>query len=108
MTPTDANQLEPGLEAIVPEAGQPRVLLLDKGYDQTEPIARVINQHDLLVLCPPRRQPRARLHNEKRRGRAQWKWERRRQMERRFLSPLVRALYRRRQASAEGAFARIK
>jgi transposase len=108
MTPTDANQLEPGLEAIVPEAGQPPVLLLDKGYDQTEPIARVESQGALLVLCPPRRQPRARLHNEKRRGRAQWKWERRRQMEQRFLSPLVRALYRRRQASAEGAFARIK
>jgi hypothetical protein len=106
--PNDANELEPALEALAPEAGKIGAVLLNKGYDHTEQIARVERDRAVLVLCPPQRRCQAREHNPRRKGRRQWKWEQRRKMEQRFLSPLVRALYRRRQPSAEGAFARIK
>lgn len=106
--PNDSNELEPSLEALAVEAGVAAVVLLDKGYDHTEQIARVERERGVLVLCPPQRRCHTREHNPRRRGRRQWKWEQRRKMEQRFLSPLLRALYRRRQPSAEGAFARIK
>lgn len=107
--PTDARELEAGVAAIAPEAGPPPfVVLADRGYHQSEGIARVQSRRGVLVLCPPRHQPRAKPHNPKRRGHAQWKWQQRLQMEQRFLCPLLRALHRRRQCSAEGAFARIK
>jgi transposase len=106
--PNDTAQLQPALEALAPEAGRPTVALMDKGYDNTEQIVAAEGKHALLVLCPPRRRPNSKVHNPLRRGRAQWTWKRRRIMEQRFLCPLVRALYRRRQPSAEAVFARIK
>lgn len=106
--PNDTAQLQPALEALAPEAGRPRVALMDKGYDNTEQIVAAERKHALLVLCPPRRRPNSKAHNPLRRGRAQWTWQQRRMMEQRFLCPLVRALYRRRQPSAEAVFARIK
>jgi transposase len=106
--PNDLHQLQPGVEAIAPEAGQPVAVLVDKGYDNTEQIARVEAGKALLVLCRPQRRPNAIALNPRRRGHSHWKWQRRRLMEQRFLCPLLRALYRRRQPSAEGAFARIK
>ena len=104
----DAHQLEPGVKAIAPEAGQPCVVLVDKGYDNTEQIARVEKNKALLVLCPPQRRPNAQALNPHRHGRRQWMWQRRRLMEQRFMCSPLRRLYQRRLASAEGAVARIK
>jgi transposase len=106
--PNDSHQLEAGVQAIAPEAGQALAVLVDKGYDNTEQIARVEEEQAVLVLCRPQRRPNALAINPRRKGHRQWKWQQRRQMEQRFLSPLLSALYRRRQPSAEGAFARIK
>jgi transposase len=106
--PNDSNQLPPALEALAPEASRASVVLVDKGYEQTEQIAQVERDHGLIVLCPPQRRPNAKTYNPKRRGRSQWKWEQRRRMEQRFSCPLWRALYRRRQPTAEAVFARIK
>lgn len=83
-------------------------VLVDKGYDNTEQIARVEANKALLVLCRPQRRPNARAVNPRRRGRRQWMWQQRRLMEERFLSPALQRLYERRRSSAEGAFARIK
>jgi transposase len=104
----DAHQLEPAVEAIPAQAGQPAIVLVDKGYDNTEQIARVEANKTLLVLCPPQRRPNALAVNPHRRGRRQWMWQRRRLMEQRFLCPPLQRLYRRRQSTAEGAVARIK
>jgi hypothetical protein len=106
--PNDSNQLAPTLAALAPQAGRASAVLVDKGYDNTEQIARVEREQGLLVLCPPPHRPNAKPYNPKRRGRAAWKWQQRRLMEQRFLCPLLRALYRRRQPSAEAVFARIK
>lgn len=106
--PNDARQLRPGLKALVKEAGEPSVVLIDKGYDNTREIAQVEAERKILVLCPPQRRANAQAQNVRRKGRRNWMWQRRRQMEQRFGSPLLRKLYQRRQASAEGAFARIK
>jgi transposase len=106
--PNDTAQLQPALAAVAPQAGRATAVLVDKGYDNTEQIVAAQREHALLVLCPPQRRPNAREHNPRRRGRNQWKWQQRRLMEQRFSCPLVRALYRRRQPSAEAVFARIK
>jgi hypothetical protein len=106
--PNDSNQLAPALAALAPQAGRACAVLVDKGYDNTEQIVRVERTQGLLVLCPPQRRRNAKPHNPKRRGRSQWKWKQRRLMEQRFLCPLLRLLYRRRQPSAEAVFARIK
>ncbi len=106
--PNDTGQLQPTLAAVPPEAGQPHTVLVDKGYDNTEAIAQAQMRHGVLVLCPPQRRPQSQDHNPRRRGRAQWIWEQRRQMEARLGCPLLRHLYRRRQTSAEAVFARIK
>ena len=55
----DARQLRPGLEALVKEAGQPSVILIDKGYDNTREIAQVETERKILVLCPPQRRANA-------------------------------------------------
>jgi hypothetical protein len=106
--PNDLNQLGPALAAVVPEAGRVSTVLVDQGYDNTEQIAQVEREKKLLVLCPPQRRPNAKPYNPKRKGRRQWKWQQRRRMEQRLGYPLLRALYRRRQPSAEAVFARIK
>lgn len=106
--PNDAHQLQPGVEALAPEAGPPVAVLVDKGYDNTQQIARVQADKGLLVLCRPQRRPNALVVNANRHGHRRWKWQQRRLMEQRFLCPLLQRLYRRRRASAEGAFARIK
>jgi transposase len=106
--PNDTHQLKAAVEALAPEAGRPAVVLADKGYDNTEQIARVEAEHSVLVLCRPQRRPNALALNPSRRGRAQWKWQQRRLMEQRFCSPVLRKLYRRRQPTAEAVFARIK
>ena len=106
--PNDSNELGPALEALAPEAGRANAVLVDQGYDNTEQIAQIERERSVLVLCPPRRRFNAKAYNPKRKGRRAWKWQRRRLMEQRFSYPLVRALYRRRQPSAEAVFARIK
>jgi transposase len=104
----DAHQLAPALDTVPPEAGRASAVLADQGYDNTEQIAQVEREKKLLVLCPPQQRPNAKPHNPQRRGEREWKWKRRRQMEQRFRYPLLRALYRRRQPTAEAVFARIK
>jgi transposase len=106
--PNDLHELQPGVDAVAPEAGRPVAVLVDKGYDNTEQIARVEADKALLVLCRPQRRPNTMALNPRRRGHSHWKWRQRRLMEQRFLCPLLQGLYRRRQPSAEGAFARIK
>ena len=106
--PNDSHQLAPALATVAPEAGQAAIVLVDQGYDNAEQIARIEREKKLLVLCPPQRRPNTKPHNPKRKGHRQWTWQQRRQMEQRFRCPLLRALYRRRQSSAEAVFARIK
>ena len=106
--PNDLHQLQPGVEAIAAEAGRPLAVMVDRGYDNSEQITRVEAKHAVVVLCPPRRRPNALRQNPRRRGHSHRKWQQRRLMEQRFLCPLLQQLYRRRQPSAEGAFARIK
>ena len=107
--PNDLHQLEPGLAAVAEQAGVvPFAVVVDKGYDNAEQTAQVQRGRGVLVLCRPARRPQAQVDNPRRRGRAQWQWEQRRAMEQRFLCPLIRALYRRRQPTAEAVFARIK
>lgn len=104
----DYNELEPTLQSLAPEAGQAFAVMADKGYDRTEEIVEVQRNHGVLVLCPPQRRPNAKENNPHRRGHRKWVWQQRRTMEQRFLCPLLLALYRRRQPSAESVFARIK
>jgi Transposase DDE domain len=107
--PNDSNQLAPALAAVAPTvSGQIHTVLVDQGYDNTEQIAQVEREEKLLVLCPAQRRPNTKPHNPKRRGHRQWTWQQRRPMEQRLRCPLLRALYRRRQPSAEVVFARIK
>jgi transposase len=107
--PNDTNQLAPALAAVAPSvANQIHTVLVDQGYDNTEQITQVEREKKLLVLCPPQHRPNTKLHNPKRKARRQWTWQQRRLMEQRLRCPLLRALYRRRQPSAEAVFARIK
>jgi transposase len=103
----DAGQICAGLQSIAMEVGHPAVVLADSGYDATADIALAEAEHGVLVLCPPQRRPNS-MEQRRRHARAQKRWERRRQMEARLRCPLLGALYRRRQSSAEGVFARIK
>ena len=106
--PNDTAQLEPVLQTVVPEAGRAAVVLVDKGYDNSAQISQAQRKHGVVVLCPPQRRRQAKEHNPKRKGRNKWIWQQRRLMEQRFGCPLLRALYRRRQPTAEAVFARIK
>jgi len=106
--PNDARLLRPGVEALVKEAGQPKVVLADRGYDNTEQSAQIEAEKNMLVLCRPQRRANAKAEKGRRKGRRNWMWQRRREMEQRFASPLLRKLYGRRQPTAEGVFARIK
>ena len=106
--PNDSQELVPALAAVPAEAGRAGTVLVDQGYDNTEQIAQVEREYSVLVLCPPQRRANSKAYNPKRKGRRRWTWQQRRRMEQRFLSPGWRALYRRRQPSAEGVFARIK
>jgi hypothetical protein len=103
----DAGQISAGLEAIPPEVGAVATVLVDSGYDATADIAKAEREHGVLVLCRPQRRPNAQPERQ-RSGVAAQRWMRRRQMEARLRCPLLAALYRRRQPTAEGVFARIK
>ena len=86
--PNDVHQLQPGLQALAKEAGQPRVVLADKGYDNTEQIVQIEAEKKVLVLCRPQKRANALVDNPHRRGRHKWKWQRRRLMEERLASAL--------------------
>ena len=103
----DAGQICAGVQSIAVEVGSAAVVVADSGYDVTADIARAEAEHGVLVLCPPQRRPNAKAQR-KRGRRAQQRWERRQQMKARLCCPLLKALYRRRQSTAEGVFARIK
>ena len=103
----DAGQISAGLEAIPEEVGRPATVLVDSGYDANADIARAEREHGVLVLCRPQRRPNAQADRQRSGIEAQ-RWARRRAMEARLRCPLLDALYRRRQSTAEGVFARIK
>jgi transposase len=106
--PNDTEQLEPTLESVPAQAGKPFAVLVDKGYEETVSRVRVEQTHGVLILCPPQRRPTTRAENPNRTGKAQWVYERGREMEARMRCPLLATLYKRRLPTAEGAFARIK
>ena len=104
--PNDARQLRPGLKAMVKEAGEPSVVLIDKGYDNTREIAQV--EAERKYWCARRSvEPMRKLKTSVERvgatgcGSGVAKWNN-------GLVSFTAQLYQRRQASAEGAFARIK
>lgn len=105
---TDRWQLEPSLKSVPVEAGKAFAVLVDRGYEETGARVRVEQSHGVLVLCPAQRRPHTRADNPNRRGKAQWIYQRAREMEARLRCPLLQALYGRRLPTAEAAFARIK
>lgn len=106
--PNDTGQLEPGVESIPAEAGKASIVLVDKGYEETESRVRVEQTHGVTVLCPPQRRPTRKPDKPQRSRKARWVSEQCREMEARMQNADYAALYRRRMPTAEGAFARIK
>jgi transposase len=105
--PTEYGLLESGVTAVVAEAGQPTAVLVDKGYENSELIARVEERHRLTVLCPLRHRPH--LENpQQRRGRKRHVFALRQRMKARLAEPHWQELYRRRAVSVEPVFARMK
>jgi len=103
----DKRQLLPGLEALPPEAGPVETVLIDKGYDNAAQIERAEDIHHLTVLCPPQYRHTA-DHPRNRRVKPARIFQLREQMRERFQKPHWAQLYRRRQPTVEGVFARIK
>ena len=105
----DAGAITPCLDQLPTELkGQPHTVLVDKGYDSRNDIARAQAAHGVLVLCPPQARPFARHGLAQK---ATWRrnlWASREQMEARLRCPLLAAIYKRRRTTAEGVFARIK
>jgi transposase len=106
--PADYGLLEKGVACVVPEAGRPTVALVDKGYDNSQRIARVEGCHGIMVLCPPARRPQTDAGKTKRSGRKQRTYALRQNMHARLARPALRELYGRRAATVEPVFARIK
>jgi transposase len=106
--PTDYGLLEKGVACVVAEAGRPAVVLVDKGYEHSERIARVEERHGVMVLCPPARRPQTDGSKTHRSGRKQRVFALRQKMHARLAQPSVRELYGRRAATVEPVFARIK
>src|SRR5205814_7373678 len=97
-----------GVASVVLEAGQPAVALVDKGYENSELIARVEERHDIMILCPLRRRPQTKEHPAQRRGRKRHVFALRQRMQARLADPPLRELYQRRAVTVEPVFARIK
>ena len=106
--PNDTHQLEPGMKSIPPEAGKAAMVLVDKGYEDTESRVRVEQNHGVIVLCPPQERPTRKPGKKSRCRKARWVSEQCREMKARMQNADYAALYRRRMPTAEGAFARIK
>jgi transposase len=66
---TDYRLLGAGVASVVTEAGHPTAVLVDKGYENSELIARVEADHQLMILCPLRHRPQTLEHPAQRRGR---------------------------------------
>ena len=106
--PNDLNQLAPRWPRLCPKLGRASTVLVDQGYDNTVQIAQVGRERKLLLLCPPQRRPNAKPYNPKRKGRAPVEMATTATDGATFALSTLRALYRRRQPSAEAVFARIK
>jgi transposase len=105
----DAGQIVPSLENLPEELDQPKILLVDAGYDARADIARAEQKYGVLVLCPPQARPTIRRDNARPKGGLKGRlWARRELMEARLRCPLLAAVHRRRRTTAEGVFARIK
>jgi len=105
--PTDSAQLGPTLAVLPAELERPKVVLADKGYDHAEHIANAEATHAVTVLCPPRAKPNE-LPGRRRRGQEARVYQLRQQMRARLEQPHWRQLYKRRKATVEAVFARIK
>jgi transposase len=105
--PADNRLLGPSIESVVAEAGKPTVVLVDRGYESSELIASLEASHGVMVLCPPRNRPHTKP-DAKRRKRIQRVFELRENMRARLADPVLKELYRRRAATVEPVFARIK
>lgn len=106
--PGDYGLAGAGVACVVAEAGQPTVALVDKGYENSEHFARVEETHQIMILCPLRHRPNTKETPNRRKGRRQRIFELRRKMKARLDQPPLAELYRRRIATVEPAFARIK
>jgi transposase len=106
--PTDYGLAEAGVSCVVPEAGRPKVALVDKGYENSELFARTEKSHRLMVLCPLRERPNTREGSGHRRGQRQRIFELREKMKARLAQPALKELYARRRVTVEPVFARIK
>jgi transposase len=106
--PTEYQLVGAGVESVVAEAGQPTVVLVDKGYESSELIAQVEERHGVTILCPLRSRPQTGQGKSQRRGRKKVVFALRQKMQARFADPALRGLYGRRAVTVEPAFARIK
>ncbi len=101
----DRRQLQPTVEAIPEELGQPGIVLADTGYDNQTQIEH-LQQRGLRVYCPPQnvsaQPPRDRGHERRR------LWQKRRERREELDQPETKKLYRRRSASSEPTFHLIK
>jgi hypothetical protein len=97
-----------GVASVVPEAGPPAVLLADKGCEHSALIEQVEAAHQVLILCPLRHRPHPQENPRQRRGQRRHVFERRQRMKARPAEPAWQELYRRRAATVEPVFARIK
>ena len=105
---TDYGLVGDGVTSVVAEAGQPTMVLVDKGYENSELIARVEEAHQLMILCPLRHRPHTQQHPAQRRGRKRAVFALRQKMQARLADPSLQELYRRRAVTVEPVFARIK
>jgi hypothetical protein len=105
---TDYRLLGAGLASVVAEAGRPTAVLVDKGYENSELIARVEADHQVMILCPLRHRPQTLEHPAQRRGRKRHVFALRQKMKARLAQAPMRELYRRRAVTVEPVFARIK
>jgi hypothetical protein len=105
--PTDHGLVGLGVAAVVAQAGQPQTVLVDTGYENSELTACVEARHQVMILCPLRPRPHTQ-EPAQRRGRKRVVFALRQKMKARLAEPPLRELYRRRAATVEPVFARIK
>jgi transposase len=109
--PTDYGLAEAGVVCVVPEAGRPQdalVVLVDKGYENSELFARTERDHHVMVLCPLRERPNTKEGSSHRGAQRQRIYELREKMKARLAEPQLKKLYQRRRVTVEPVFARIK
>lgn len=84
---TDYGLVGEGVTSVVAGAGQPTMVLVDKGSENSELIARVEETHQLMILCPLRHRPHTQEHPAQRRGRKRVVFALRQKMPARLADP---------------------